>query len=235
MRTGHAARAAWRILGAAALSAVAPASLAQQQPIEIRGDSAQYSPDGSRAEFSGNVVLTADGVTLHADRIVVSVGDSGGAYRAEGNPARAECGGCMREPISVSAKSFFLDEASGAFEASGGLEVCAGPQCAAGLIRAQRAVWRRPSGEAEMAGSPALAEWRPPDEAPLRVEAELITYRSAAGDVVLSGDALLQRGGEEIRGARIGFNIKTGTLSAEGGDGRVRGVFGAPGGEGGDG
>ncbi len=75
--------------------------------------------------------------------------------------------------------------------------------------------------------------WRLQEEdTAITFRAEQADYDSTNGEVKLSGDALLAREGDEIRGDTVIFNTKTGALSAdsggdkESGEGRVRGVFG---------
>ena len=65
----------------------------------------------------------------------------------------------------------------------------------------------------------------------MKFRANELDYDSASGDIVMRGDALLSRGGDEIRGAEVRLNVRTGALSATGGGGRVRGTFGGGGDE----
>ena len=211
-------------------AAFAPEFAFAAEPIEVRGDRAEYSADGRRAEFDGNVVLQSGGTTVHAGRLVVSVFAEGNQYFASGEPVRAECGECSSEFLQISAKEIRMrDDAEQTIFAGGGLTLCAGESCARGRLIAESAEWRRATEELHLRGAPINGFWTPPDGGEaisLRaVEAE---YAGQSGDVRLSGGAVVARGAEEIRGDSIVFNIRTGAIHAAGGDdgGRVRGVFG---------
>ncbi|MGI9297547.1 MAG: LptA/OstA family protein [Gammaproteobacteria bacterium] len=213
-------------LAAAACFTVAAAAAEQ---IEVRGDRAEYSADGRRAEFDGNVVLQSGGATVYAARLIVSVFAEGNHYQVSGTPARAECGDCATVSLQLLAPEILLrDDAERLFSADGGLTLCAGESCARGRLRAGRAEWRRATGEVFLRGAPVDGFWLPGDGgAAVTMRAAEVNYAHPTGEVHLRGDALVARGGEEIRGDSIMFNVKTGAINASGGDdSRVRGVFG---------
>lgn len=71
-------------------------------------------------------------------------------------------------------------------------------------------------------GGPVRAGWMSAD-GDITVRALTITYDLTSGDALLTGDALLGRGAEQISGTRISVNINTGAMKAE--RGRVRAVL----------
>lgn len=210
-------------------AALLPFFAAAAEQVEVHGDSASYSADGRRAEFDGNVELSGNGVTIYAARLVVSVLAEGNHYRISGVPARAECGDCAAVSLQLLAPEIILrDGETKMFTADGGLTLCAGESCASGQLIAGRAEWQRTSGKVLLQGAPVNGFWHPEDGGePVTVRAEEISYVHVSGEILLRGGALLARGGEEIRGESIMFNIKTGAIGASGGDQPVRGVFGS--------
>ncbi|MBE8158524.1 MAG: hypothetical protein HAW59_03935 [Betaproteobacteria bacterium] len=218
-------------LAAAAVTAAA-------QKIDVRGDSAEYSADGKRAEFSGNVVMKTGGVEVRAERLAVTVRDSGNTYRASGAPGKVSCPGCAVRafcadcanfPLHLWAAEIVLHSEDGSLHAAGGVSVCAGAadECGRGRLSAESVIWRRQAAEVELRGAPAEGMWNSEDGGiPVTVRAETIAYFGESGLVELRGDASVSRGGEEIRGDAVKINVKTGEIAAGGDDGRVRGVFG---------
>ena len=217
---------------AAFVFAAAPAVCAAQQ-IDVRGDSAAYGADGKRTEFTGNVVVRSGGVTVRADRLVVSAFAEGNTYRAFGAPVVAECAECADVSLHLRAPEIIMRDGTGVLDAGGGVAVCAGADevCERGRLNAESAVWRRDAGEMELRGAPVVeGEWNPEDGgAPVSLRAESAAYFGKSGVLELRGGALVRRGGEEIRGGEIKINIKTGEIAAGGGGDRVRGVFGGGG------
>ncbi|MGI9338522.1 MAG: LptA/OstA family protein [Gammaproteobacteria bacterium] len=69
---------------------------------------------------------------------------------------------------------------------------------------------------------PVSAGWLAAD-GDITVRALTITYDLDSGDALLTGDALLGRGAEQITGSRISVNVNTGAMKAE--QGRVRAVL----------
>ncbi|MGI9306775.1 MAG: LptA/OstA family protein [Gammaproteobacteria bacterium] len=215
---------------AAALFFAAAACAAGAQKIDVRGDAAEYSADGKRAEFRGNVVVESGGIEIRAERLLVTVRAGGNIYRAFGAPVRASCAACAGTALHLRAREIVLRDEDGSAEMSGDVSLCAGGEksCEDGEMRAESAVWRRAEGTAELRGAPVSGVWKPQDGgAPLRLSAGRISYSQKTGEVELRGDALVARDGEEIRGETISVNLKTRAVSAGGGAGRARGVFGA--------
>ena len=214
----------------AAAAAFAGASSAAAQQIEVGGDNAQYSADGSRAEFTGNVVLQSGGATVYADRLIVDISPDGNRYHASGPSVRAECADCAAESLVLRAAEIILqDGGDDTLTIGGGLTLCAGESCGRGQLVAERAEWKKSAGEARLRGMPVSGFWfLEGDAEPVRMRANEVEYAHGAGDVRLRGNASLSRGEDDIRGELIEFNIKTGAINATGGsDSRVRGVFGA--------
>ena len=199
--------------------------------IEVRGDQAQYSADGKRAEFEGNVVVTSGEAVVRAGRLIVSVFTEGNHYQISGTPAQAECATCTDVLLQLSAPEILMRDDNDTLSVQGGLTLCAGEGCANGEISATSAQWQRAAGEVSLQGDPIRGFWRGADDGgEVTVRAEQIEYQQDSGQVLLSGGAVISRGEEEIRGETIELNIKTGSVAAQGGGGdssRVRGVFGA--------
>ncbi len=199
--------------------------------IEVNSDTATYGADGQRAQFDGNVVVNTDGVIAHADRVLVSVYAEGNIYQLSGSPVRAVCAECADFPLHVSAPEMMLSDEEESLTIPAALMLCAGEAetCERGQLQADYARWLLGEEIAELRGSPVRGVWRPDDGgAPVSVQARRIEYNRQTDSLVMEGDAVASRDGEEIRGEVININIKTGALAVESNDdsGRVRGVFG---------
>lgn len=89
--------------------------------------------------------------------------------------------------------------------------------------------------EALINGAPAVLDHQPqpgttgPAAQPVHAEAKQLQYISATGTVTLSGDAHLQRGSDEVRGANIGYEVDQRRVRASGdGEGQVTITFTPP-------
>lgn len=199
--------------------------------IEVRSDTATYGADGQRAEFTGNVVVNTEGVAANADRVLVSVHAEGNTYQLMGSPVRAVCEECADFPLHISAREMMLRDDEESLTIPSALMLCIGEAdtCERGQLQADYARWLLGEESAELRGSPVSGVWHPDDGgSPVKLRAHRIEYNGQTESVVLEGDALVGREGEEIRGDIIKVNTKTGALSVESSDdsGRVRGVFG---------
>lgn len=212
------------------LTGLACAATAAEK-IDVRSDSAKYSADGKRAEFNGNVVVTADATKVYAERLVVSILAAGNHYLATGAPVVVECLTCLQSPLRLRAPQITMRDDEQALFVSGGIDMCVGAdeKCAQGRFAAVHAQWQRAAGIVHLTGAPVSGFWQPPEDGkPITIRAGRVEYHFASGEIAMYNNARLARGADEIVGEAITFNIKTGALTADGGGtGRVRGVFGA--------
>ncbi|MDM5147466.1 hypothetical protein NQX30_03655 [Candidatus Persebacteraceae bacterium Df01] len=195
--------------------------------VNVTGNQAIYSADGKQAEFSGNVVVSAGGVTVYADKLAITVGESGNHYVAEGAPVRVGCADCGQVLLSIMVRRLQLDDGANVLSASGGITICAGENCVQGNLVADSGNWSRGEQRAQFMGAPVRGKWLQDDEKiPTTIRARQVDYDIVGGDIAMRGGALLARDGNDIRSEFIHFNIKNGELRADGGDGRVRATFG---------
>ena len=221
-------------MAAASAAVVGAESGRAAETIDVRGDSAHYSNDGKHAEFDGNVVVQTKRATLYADALSVNAREEGNRYRLHGKPARAVCDSCGDARVQLQAATIVFRADEKMYLLDGGITLCAGDDsCSQGKLQADSGEWRQAEGRAFVRGMPVRGHWRLEDggDSPVEFRANELDYDSASGDIVMRGDALLSRGGDEIRGAEVRLNARTGALSATGGGGRVRGTFGGGGDE----
>ena len=206
---------------------LALASVASADSIDVTGDTVQYSVDGKRAEFVGNVEARFNDSVMYADKLVVSIGADGNRYVATGSPMRGECANCGKSPLSFWAGQVAYDAVATDLSLSNGITVCLGAQCAKGRLTATQGEWLRMAQKAWLSGE-VQGHWQQENEAATHIEAQRVEYDIGHGLVALRGGAKLSRDGNELLGESIEFNLNSGAMRADGGDSgkRVRAVFG---------
>lgn len=73
--------------------------------------------------------------------------------------------------------------------------------------------------QATVTGAPARAEHGADGAPPLQASAQRIVYDSATGELEMSGEVVLRRGGDELRGERILYSVGDRRIRADGGEG----------------
>lgn len=58
-----------------------------------------------------------------------------------------------------------------------------------------------------------------------RIRGDRATYQASSSIMTVTGDVILDQGGNIIRGRRLVINVDTGTANMDGDGGRVRGIF----------
>ena len=215
------------------LAALAAASLSatndKQRTVEVSSSRAEYSSDGKSTTFSGNVTLSASGLTINADRLSVHTSTDGYDYVADGAPLSLFCDDCGEHIVyGKIGKHLNYNDATGIAKLTGGLHLCLGDNCARGELEADSAVWRRNDDIIIAQGAPVvILRWQGDNDTnPVILTAENTEYRLSNGDLKLTGNANIHRGSDKITGKIIRFNIHTGALAAEGSsEQRVKATF----------
>lgn len=188
--------------------------------VNVSSDEVEYSVDGKNAAFRGNVEVTAGGLHLQAETLLVEQQETGNQYTAQpgDQPLSLFCDDCAEFTIRAEIKeqAVYHDE-RGQLLLSGGIFVCADQDCRRGRLNAARGEWMRDSSQLRLYGAPAVTGYWQPDDTPepLQIEAQEAVYFFNSSEAVLSGAARVTRGKNTISGTVIRINAKTGALSAQ--------------------
>lgn len=202
-----------------ALFAALAAAQEGTRRVDVSSDEVEYSADGKSAVFRGNVVVSAEGLKLHAATLRVQSDDGGHTYIAQAGAASISlfCDDCAEYAIrgAVGSEVRFGD-APARLQLSGGVHLCADAQCARGEVQAASADWQKDKGQLHLRGAPLVyTTWLPQDTPqPLSVQAREVHYHFDSGEAKLSGAAQITRGESQISGDVIHVNVKTGALRA---------------------
>lgn len=229
---------------AVVMLAVAAVPLAVAQKIEVSGDEVTYQADNA-AVFRGNVVVRIDNIEIRAARLEAAAadntdedGDGGGnryaLFAGEGEdamPIRVHCEGCWTQPLNIEINdTATYNPTAQVLNMDGGIDVCAGSDCAAGEMTAARGQWQQAASVLQLWGAPLITARLQPqaDAEAIHIQAEHLQFNTQSGDLVLRDDAEVRRGSGSIRGKTIRYNANTGALSAEANEqagGRVQATF----------